>query len=105
MPKPEPPFLTYPRSAVGVAGPPITGLPPIWVQQDGGLMDIALHPRFAETRLVYLSYTKPMGERGHTSALMRGRLEDGRVFLDASLMEGGELRAGYGVMERHSVRW
>ena len=35
----------------GVAGPPITGLPPIWVRQDGGLMDIALHPDYAKHRL------------------------------------------------------
>jgi glucose/arabinose dehydrogenase len=44
-------------------------------------MDIALHPRFAETRLVYLSFTKSMGERGHTSALLRGRL-DGMALVD-----------------------
>ena len=54
---------------------PISGIPPVYTQNLGGLMDIALHPRFAETRLVYLSFTKPMGERGHTSALLRGRLE------------------------------
>ncbi len=54
---------------------PISGIPPVYMQNLGGLMDIALHPRFAETRLVYLSFTKPMGERGHTSALLRGRLE------------------------------
>jgi aldose sugar dehydrogenase len=54
---------------------PISGIPPVYTQSLGGLMDIALHPRFAETRLVYLSFTKPMGERGHTSALIRGRLE------------------------------
>jgi aldose sugar dehydrogenase len=54
---------------------PISGIPPVYTQSLGGLMDIALHPRFAETRFVYLSFTKPMGERGHTSALIRGRLE------------------------------
>jgi aldose sugar dehydrogenase len=54
---------------------PISGIPPVYTQNLGGLMDIALHPRFAATRLVYLSFTKPMGERGHTSALLRGRLE------------------------------
>jgi aldose sugar dehydrogenase len=54
---------------------PISGIPPVYTQSLGGLMDIALHPRFAETRLVYLSFTKPMRERGHTSALLRGRLE------------------------------
>jgi glucose/arabinose dehydrogenase len=60
---------------------PISGIPPVYTQQLGGLMDIALHPRFAETGLVYLSFTKPMGERGHTSALIRGRL-DGMSLVD-----------------------
>ena len=59
----------------GVLDPqPISGVPAVYNQSLGGLMDIALHPRFAETRWVYLSYTKPM-QGAHTSALMRGRLE------------------------------
>ena len=37
-----------------------------------GLMDIALHPRFAENGFVYLTYTKPRGD-GSTIALARGR--------------------------------
>jgi glucose/arabinose dehydrogenase len=38
---------------------PIDGLPPISAQGLSGLMDIALHPRFAENKLVYLTYHKP----------------------------------------------
>ena len=39
-----------------------------------GLMDVAVHPRFAETGWVYLTYTKPMdGNRG-TAVLARGPL-------------------------------
>jgi aldose sugar dehydrogenase len=53
---------------------PIAGIPAVYTQSLGGLMDIALHPRFAETGWVYLSYTKPVNG-AHTSALMRGRLE------------------------------
>ncbi len=36
-----------------------------------GLMDIALHPKFAENHLVYLSYNKS-GEQGVTEAVARG---------------------------------
>jgi glucose/arabinose dehydrogenase len=36
-----------------------------------GMMDIAPHPRFAENRLVYLTYAKPV-EGGHAVALARG---------------------------------
>ena len=66
----------------GVLDPqPISGVPAVFTQQLGGLMDIALHPRFAETRLVYLSHTKPAGQGLHTSALVRGRL-DGMALVD-----------------------
>jgi glucose/arabinose dehydrogenase len=40
----------------------------------GGLLEVVLHPRFPENRLIYLTYSKP-GERGNTTALARGRLE------------------------------
>ena len=66
----------------GVLDPkPISGVPTVLGEGLAGLMDIALHPRFSETRLVYLTFTKPMGARGHTSALVRGRLE-GMALLD-----------------------
>ncbi len=38
---------------------PIAGLPPIYAKGIGGLMDIALHPRFAENSLIYFTYQKP----------------------------------------------
>jgi glucose/arabinose dehydrogenase len=37
----------------------VAGLPPISAQGLSGLMDIALHPRFAENKFVYLAYHKP----------------------------------------------
>ena len=44
----------------GVLDPtPIKGLSPIRAVSLGGLMDIALHPRFAENRLIYITYSKP----------------------------------------------
>jgi glucose/arabinose dehydrogenase len=44
-------------------------------------MDVALHPRFAENRLVYLTYTKPVGNGRGAPALARGRL-DGSALAD-----------------------
>ena len=44
----------------GVLDPtPIKGLPAIQAAGLAGLMDIALHPRFAENQLVYITYHKP----------------------------------------------
>jgi glucose/arabinose dehydrogenase len=60
---------------------PIANIPAVHAQGLGGLMGLALHPRFAENRLVYLSYTKAMGEGRHTPALARGRL-DGMALLE-----------------------
>jgi glucose/arabinose dehydrogenase len=41
---------------------PIAGIPPVHSQGTmAGLMDVQLHPRFAENRFVYISYHKPVG--------------------------------------------
>jgi aldose sugar dehydrogenase len=46
-----------------------------------GLMDIALHPRFAENQWVYFTYTKPLEGNRSTIAIGRGRW-DGKSLLD-----------------------
>jgi glucose/arabinose dehydrogenase len=61
---------------------PVHGVPPVRVVSLWGLMDIALHPKFAENRLVYLSYMKPIENRG-TLAIARGRL-DGSALHDVA---------------------
>jgi len=64
----------------GVLDPqPIAGVPQVRTDGNGGLMDVALHPRFAENRLVYLTYTKPVGNGMGAPALARGRLEAGAL--------------------------
>jgi glucose/arabinose dehydrogenase len=63
----------------GVLDPkPIAGVPQVYAKQLSGLMDIALHPKFSENRLVYLTYTKPVGEKV-TTALARGRYDGGSL--------------------------
>src|ERR1700737_2693370 len=45
----------------GVLDPkPISGVPEVRTKGNGGLMDVALHPRFAENHLLYFTYTKPV---------------------------------------------
>ena len=53
----------------------VTGLPAIGAQRLGGLQDITLHPRFAENRLLYFTYSKTDGKGMIMSALGRGRLD------------------------------
>jgi glucose/arabinose dehydrogenase len=58
---------------------PIEGVPTVFHKGQGGLLDVALHPDFASSRLVYLSYSKPVGEGQNTTAVVRGRLEGNRL--------------------------
>jgi len=60
---------------------PISGVPEVRTDGNGGLMDVALHPQFEDNRLVYLTYTKPVGNGMGAPALARGRLE-GRALVD-----------------------
>ena len=57
----------------GVLDPaPVAGVPAVQAQGLSGLMDIALHPQFAQNKQVYLTYTKPIGPNKSTLALARG---------------------------------
>jgi len=66
----------------GVLRPePVAGVPAVRARGQGGLLDVVLHPDFANNRLVYLSYSKPDtrdGEEG-TTAVIRGRLENDQL--------------------------
>ena len=64
----------------GVLDPkPVSGVPTVRAGGLNGLMDVVLHPRFAENKFVYLSYTKPVTETQSTLALARGALERQRA--------------------------
>ena len=57
----------------------IPGVPRVRTDGNGGLMDVALHPQFTENGLVYLTYTKPVGDGKGAPALARGKLEAGAL--------------------------
>jgi glucose/arabinose dehydrogenase len=60
----------------GVLDPmPIAGTPRVFSRVLAGLLDVALHPRFAENRIVYLSYSKAREDNLSTTALARGVLD------------------------------
>jgi glucose/arabinose dehydrogenase len=91
----------------GVLDPqPIAGGPAsYWAVESGlpgavhGYQDIALHPRFAENRYLYLTYTKPLDEKRRTVALARARF-DGRSLTEVSDIfvtgAGGTSRLAFG---------
>lgn len=58
----------------------ITGMPAVLDRRMKGLMDIALHPRFAENHLIYFTYSKPrVGDETEVAAatLARARYDGG----------------------------
>jgi glucose/arabinose dehydrogenase len=60
----------------GVLDPtPISGVPAVKAQRLSGLMDVALHPKFAENHIVYLTYNKGREDGMMATVLARGRLE------------------------------
>ena len=60
---------------------PIDGVPKVFARVLGGLLDVALHPQFAQNRIVYLAYSKAGDNNLSTTALARGRF-DGSALTD-----------------------
>ncbi len=73
----------------GVMDPkPVAGVPKsFWAVDSGlpgavhGLMDVVLHPKFAENQWIYLTYTKPLDAKKNVPALARGKW-DGKGLVD-----------------------
>ena len=58
----------------GKVSEPLNGVPKVVAEGQGGLLDVALDPHFAENSLVYLSYSEP-GDAGKAgTAVARGKL-------------------------------
>lgn len=64
----------------GVLDPnPVAGVPQVQAQGLGGLMDLALHPRFSENQWIYFTYHKPAGTGAGVITLARGRWDSGKL--------------------------
>lgn len=58
----------------------IAGVPAVRAQGQGGLLEVALHPNFAQNRLIYLTFSKPNADASEgTTALVRGRFDGERL--------------------------
>src|SRR5688572_15474966 len=93
------------RNGALVAQPVAGGPMSYWAGESGlpgavhGYMDIALHPKFAENKWVYLSYTKPLDDKRRTVAIARARF-DGKALTDVkdifALDAAGTTRIAFG---------
>lgn len=61
-------------SADGSLSAPLAGVPAVVAEGQGGLLDVALAPEFAQSRLIYLSYSEPGAGGTAGTAAARGRL-------------------------------
>lgn len=59
-------------SAAGQLSAPITGVPAVFAQGQGGLLDVAIDPQFAQNQRVYLSFAEA-GAGGAGTAVARAR--------------------------------
>lgn len=64
--------------AAGRVSAPIEGVPAVFANGQGGLLDVALDPAFASNALVYLSFSEPVDGKART-AVARGRLAGSRL--------------------------
>lgn len=65
-------------SADGKLGEPLTGLPEIYAQSQGGLLDVVLAPDFATSKKIYFSYSEP-GEGGQSTAVSSATLNGNKL--------------------------
>jgi aldose sugar dehydrogenase len=71
--------------ADGAVSEPLDGVPPVHARDQGGLLDVAVGPDFAEDRMVYWTYSKPLGDGLSATAAASGRLsEDGAAIEGAT---------------------
>ncbi|WP_448662412.1 PQQ-dependent sugar dehydrogenase [Sphingomonas sp. CJ20] len=64
-------------AADGKTRSPVSGVPTVMAQGQGGLMDVVLHPKFAQNHLVYFSYSEANAEGLKGVVLARGTLAEG----------------------------
>lgn len=60
--------------ADGTVSPPLAGTPPVAATGQGGMLDVALHPDFERSGLVYLSFAEPRDGNRNGTSVGRGRL-------------------------------
>ena len=58
---------------------PVSGVPEVFAQRQGGLLDVVPHPDFSSNRLLYLTFSKPLPGGESTTAVARGRFEGNRL--------------------------
>ena len=76
---------------------PVKGVPEVISAGQGGLLDVVPHPSFEDNRLLYLSFSKPNETERGTTAVIRGRYENGALTnIEEIFLAVSEGRGHYG---------
>jgi glucose/arabinose dehydrogenase len=82
-------------SAGGEISAPLSGVPEVWAQGQGGLLDVVLAPDFASSRRIYFSYAEPgpdgtAGTAAAYATLGQGAIDDVHViYRQVPKLDGG----------------
>ena len=71
-------FLATQTDGHWSAPQPITGVPPVWVRDEGGLMALAVSEDYPSSGWLYLTLSDPGPDDTGNTKLVRGRIIDGR---------------------------
>ena len=75
---------------------PVSGIPEVVAQGQGGLLEVLPHPDFASNRLIYLSYSRPKDGPGRgTTAVIRGTFENDRFTMTDEIFEAVSVGNGH----------
>lgn len=83
-------------NADGSVSGALSGLPDVWAGGQGGLLDVAVSPGFANDRLIYWTYAKPVGGGAVTAAARAVLGQDGSltevqdIFVQSDPTEAGQ---------------
>ncbi|PCK02571.1 MAG: secretion protein HlyD [Alteromonadaceae bacterium] len=56
----------------------ITGLPKVWREGQGGLLDVAVHPKYKKNGWIYLAYTDTVDGKSAMTRIVRGKIKRGK---------------------------
>lgn len=75
-------------NADGQLSPPLENVPPVRAEGQGGLLDVALHPQYADNGWIYISYSQLRSDGDSFTAIARGQLE-GNALANVKLIYQG----------------
>ena len=75
---------------------PVPGVPEVLARGQGGLSDVVPHPDFATNRMLYISFSKPIGDGTEaTTAVVRGTFENDRFTVVDEIFEADSRGNGH----------